>query len=165
MTSILQGLPLIAWVSKLVVTFGSALKQQAARLRVALPLHTPGWQLLYRMEVMPFAYNFAFWDGTIRMVVEPALRAAAEAILQAQSQAQADLAEQSELQLTASSAQLAPPPCANPACTNLRGASELRLRGRRCGCGCSTRYCCQACAAADWPQHCRLCARLAGGRG
>ena len=43
--------------------------------------------------------------------------------------------------------------CANPRCSNLAGASEGALRGRKCG-GCRVvRYCSDACCRADWPAH------------
>ena len=55
--------------------------------------------------------------------------------------------------------------CANPRCTNVRGASEARLRGRRCG-GCGVaRYCCRECAVAAWPEHSAVCAQLGAGGG
>lgn len=105
--------------------------------------------------------NPAMWED-ITSVATPALRGAAAAMLQAQSQEEP--AAQAQLDLAAARAPLVPLPCANPTCTNLKGASELRLRGRRCGGGCGTCYCCQACAAADWPQHRRTCVQLAIGR-
>lgn len=47
--------------------------------------------------------------------------------------------------------------CAHLGCTSLRGASEARQRGRRCG-GCrAVRYCSPECAAADWSKHAQVC--------
>ena len=50
--------------------------------------------------------------------------------------------------------------CATPRCSNLAGASEGALRGRKCG-GCRVvRYCGDACCRADWPAHRRACKLL-----
>lgn len=55
--------------------------------------------------------------------------------------------------------------CANPRCSNLSGASEGAVRGRKCGgCG-SVRYCGDACCRADWQAHrvaCKLLRRQQG---
>ncbi|GAB4815514.1 hypothetical protein N2152v2_002560 [Parachlorella kessleri] len=52
-------------------------------------------------------------------------------------------------------------PCANLLCTNVRGCSEGRLRGRRCG-GCGVvRYCSKECQLQHWAQHGHVCAALA----
>ncbi len=51
-------------------------------------------------------------------------------------------------------------PCANLLCTNVRGCSEARLRGRRCG-GCGiVRYCSRECQLQHWAQHGHVCAAL-----
>lgn len=161
----LQALSLVLQARTLVITFNLAVKQEAARVGVALPLHASGWQLLGQLCGLEGAQSVAdpaMWED-IRTAAAPALRGAAAAILQAQSQEEP--AAQAQLDLAAARAPLVPLLCANPTCTNLKGASELRLRGRRCSGGCGTRYCCQACAAANWPQHRRACAQLAIGRG
>lgn len=49
--------------------------------------------------------------------------------------------------------------CAHLGCTNLAGASEGRLRVRRCG-GCGrVRFCSEECAAAAWAEHAPVCSR------
>ncbi|GAB4815445.1 hypothetical protein N2152v2_002491 [Parachlorella kessleri] len=53
-------------------------------------------------------------------------------------------------------------PCANLLCSNVRGCSEGRLRGRRCsGCG-VVRYCSRECQEQHWAQHGPTCASLEG---
>lgn len=42
----LQALSLVLQARTLVITFNLAVKQEAERVGVALPLHAPGWQLL-----------------------------------------------------------------------------------------------------------------------
>ena len=50
--------------------------------------------------------------------------------------------------------------CANPRCSNLGGASEGALKGRKCG-GCRVAtYCGDACCRADWRAHRRTCKLL-----
>lgn len=54
--------------------------------------------------------------------------------------------------------------CANPGCTNVRGASEARVHGRLCaGCG-VVRYCSDRCQLTDWTAHGCVCALLAAKR-
>ena len=43
-------------------------------------------------------------------------------------------------------------PCRRLLCTSVRGASEGRMRGRRCSC-CAARFCCELCWAADGHSH------------
>ena len=96
----------------------------------------------------------AFWRETVASRMLPLLRrvaAAVEASLPLDAQA-------ARLQLARA---LALGPCAWPGCTNLRGCSEGRLAGRRCGGGCGLRFCCDACAAAAWPEHALVCGDLA----
>ena len=51
-------------------------------------------------------------------------------------------------------------PCSNLRGTNVRGASEARLRGRRCS-GCwVARFCSEGCVREAWDVHSRVCARL-----
>ena len=51
--------------------------------------------------------------------------------------------------------------CFNPACTNLKGPSELVLKTFACGGGCGVRYCSPECQAQGWRDGHRLsCGRL-----
>ena len=71
---------------------------------------------------------------------------------------------QGELALRAARAR-ALRPCANLRCTNVQGASEARLRGRRCG-GCGVaRFCSEACMLEAWAEHRADCTLLRGVQG
>ncbi|GAB4815512.1 hypothetical protein N2152v2_002558 [Parachlorella kessleri] len=105
-----------------------------------------------------------FWEGTVEGGMLPLLLRAAA--LAAKVMSERDEQEQQEQQpqqrqeaLVIARA-LALRPCANPMCTNVRGCSEGRLRGRRCsGCG-VVRYCSRECQLQHWQQHGPLCATL-----
>ena len=98
------------------------------------------------------------WEHTVQRDLLPQVLAWAA---QAEAKYGAEgVAPVPELQLRIGRA-LAVRPCAHLGCTNVRGASEGRLRGRRCA-GCRvTRFCCEACRDAAWPQHAAVCWLLA----
>ena len=104
-------------------------------------------------------HNRHFWEDTVLRSMLPALKQAAA---EAEARSRYDAAA-ARLWLAQALAEL---PCSNPACTRLRGASEVRLRrGRRCG-GCRVaRFCCEACRDAAWPVHAAVCAQLAAAAG
>lgn len=98
-----------------------------------------------------------FWEQEVAGALLPALKRLALAVELKRCGGQQ--LKDAEALLRAARAHAARP-CAHPGCTNMRGASEGRLQGRRCG-GCSAvRYCSPECARADWPQHGRVCGLL-----
>ena len=102
----------------------------------------------------------AAWEGAARQIL-PQLRALAQQAAKryAEEQQHTEEAELREARALALHA------CANPGCVNVAGASEGRLRSRRCGGGCGARFCCEACRDAAWPMHARVCAELAAAQG
>ena len=102
------------------------------------------------------------WECTVKQGLLPTLHSWATAIegaRQAQWTSPASQQQQQAAQLAIEAA-LATRPCANLLCTNVRGCSEGRLRGRRCsGCG-VVRYCSQECQLQHWAQHGSMCASL-----
>lgn len=77
-----------------------------------------------------------FWEQEVAGALLPALKRLAAAVPGGGEQ-QPEGAESLLRAVRAHGAR----PCAHPGCTNMRGASEGRLRGRRCGgCG-AVRYC------------------------
>ena len=102
----------------------------------------------------------AAWEGAARQLL-PQLRALAQ---QAAGRYASERQPSKGIELRVARA-LALHACANPGCANVAGASEGRLRGRRCGGGCGVRYCSEACRDAAWPAHARVCSALAAGAG
>lgn len=99
----------------------------------------------------------SFWEREVAGALLPALERLTAGI---QAPATCEQREEKAGALLRAAQARAAGACAHPGCTTLRGASEGRLRGRRCGgCG-AVRYCSQQCARADWPQHCQLCGVL-----
>ena len=110
-----------------------------------------------------------FWEQ-VRAELLPALLSLAAAaehewqaqpgnrVSQQQGQQQLEVLERTDEVAVARA--LASRPCANLLCTNVRGCSEGRLRGRRCsGCG-VVRYCSRECQVQHWHQHGPMCASL-----
>ena len=98
----------------------------------------------------------AVWEGAARQLLLQ-LRALAQQAARRYAEERQPI-EGIELRVARAQALRA---CANPGCTNVAGASEGRLRGRRCGGGCGSRYCSEACRDAAWPAHSRVCGALA----
>ncbi|GAB4815519.1 hypothetical protein N2152v2_002565 [Parachlorella kessleri] len=109
-----------------------------------------------------------FWEHSVEKGLLPALlttAAATEAARQAHNGSQESLQQQQQQQEreqeVVDARVLALRPCAKLLCTNVRGCSEGRLRGRRCG-GCGVvRYCSEECQLQHWAQHGPVCAALA----
>ena len=102
----------------------------------------------------------AAWEGAARQLL-PQLQALAQQAARRYAP-ERQHTEGVELRLARA---LALHACANPRCTNVAGASEGRLRSRRCGGGCGSRYCSEACRDAAWPAHARVCRVLVAGAG
>jgi hypothetical protein len=118
--------------------------------RLAAMLHLAGTGGTDAASV-PFADRLR----TCREVLLPRLRAAG-------SPATPSTGPEPQLQVRRARA-LAERRCANLRCTNLAGASEAEVKGRKCA-GCITvRYCCEACNRQDWRQHRAACRLLRAG--
>ncbi|GAB4815516.1 hypothetical protein N2152v2_002562 [Parachlorella kessleri] len=107
-----------------------------------------------------------FWELSVEQGLLPVLlstAAALEAAREAQCSSQGSLEQrlgQEKEQELVNARMVALRPCANLLCTNMRGCSEGRLRGRRCG-GCGVvRYCSRECQRQHWVQHGQVCEAL-----
>jgi hypothetical protein len=129
-------------------------------------LHTVGSQLgqlgparLAPSGVGVSAEDMADYCNKMAGQLAGAAEAAAQAVAPAGAGAQHAASDSAELAVRRARA-LALRSCANPRCSNLGGASEAALRGRKCG-GCHVvRYCGEACCRADWQAHRRACKLL-----
>ena len=100
----------------------------------------------------------AAWQSAERQVLPSLCAFAQQAERCAGEQRQRQQKEEAELRAARA---LVLHACASPGCTNVLGASEARLHGRRCGGGCGARFCSEACRDAAWPLHARVCGELA----
>jgi hypothetical protein len=101
--------------------------------------------------------NRKVWEHTVRhQLLPPVLALAAEAAAALEGDSlQARRQEAAAAERVAAAVALRQ--CAFLGCINLRGCSEGRLRGQRCGgCG-AVRYCSRECQLADWGQHFKVC--------
>ena len=102
-----------------------------------------------------------FWERTVERGLLPLLLRGAAAAANAQSGRDVQPLPQQQQEALVIASSLCRRPCANLLCTNVRGCSEGRLRGRRCsGCG-VVRYCSRECQLQHWQQHGLVCALLA----